>query len=440
MCAAGTVFSAQERSEARRRAFPCMIPYWQWLVERVTSRLWFRSALLAALGIVTAMTAYFFRGFIPDDFPAKVGADAVDGILNILASSMLTVTTFSLSVMIVAFGRSTQNATPRATRLLAEDRTAQNVLSTFIGAFLFALVGLVALSAGVYGGSGRIILFAATILVIVAIVVALVSWIDHLTRFGQVDETASRVEKATARALQRHAERPCLGGRPFDPETLSGRPHAIWSEKVGYVLYIDIEQLANIAEKSALDIYLMVTPGAFVHYQTALVRFSGQLDDRQLEKLRSALTIGDVRSFDQDPMFGLTVLSEIASRALSPGINDPGTAIDVIGRIERLLLDYLKERGEAKDEGAFRRLWVPPLSLADVFDVAFNPIARDGARMAEVQHRLQQAFTSLAASGDPEFVANAARQSAIALQRAEEADLAGHEIAVVRRTALANAG
>lgn len=66
----------------------------------------------------------------------KVGAEAVDNILNILASSMLAVTTFSLSIMVTAYGSATTNVTPRATRLVVEDVTTQNVLATFIGSFL----------------------------------------------------------------------------------------------------------------------------------------------------------------------------------------------------------------------------------------------------------------------------------------------------------------
>ncbi len=72
---------------------------------------------------------------IPESISVKVGAEAVDNILNILASSMLAVTTFSLSIMVTAYGSATTNVTPRATRLVVEDVTTQNVLATFIGSF-----------------------------------------------------------------------------------------------------------------------------------------------------------------------------------------------------------------------------------------------------------------------------------------------------------------
>jgi uncharacterized membrane protein len=414
-----------------------MIPHWQWLAKRLTSQLWFRAVLLAALGIGTALTALVFRDLIPADFPAKVGADSVDGILNILASSMLAVTTFSLTVMVAAFGRAAENATPRATQLLVTDHTTQNVLSTFIGAFLFSLVGLVALNAGIYGGSGRVVLFTATIIVIVVILVTLVRWIDHLTHFGQLDDVTERVEGATREALGRYAKRPCLGGRALDAAALSGALNAVWPTETGHVLYVDTEQLAKICEEIDCDLYLVAVPGAFVHYRAPLVRFAGDLEDRHIERIRSAVAIGRQRSYEQDPLYGLSVLSEVASRALSPGINDPGTAIDVISRSVRLLLDFLVVRSQGGEEAAYPRLWVAPLSLNEAFDVLYNPIARDGAGIIEVQLRLQEAFKALAESGDPEFVANAARHSALAVERAERAGLAEHELAALRRSALA---
>ncbi|MEJ1268514.1 DUF2254 family protein [Pantoea ananatis] len=79
----------------------------------------------------------------------------MDNILNILASSMLAVTTFSLSTMVTAFGSATTHVTPRAMKLVVEDSTTQNVLATFIGSFLFSLVGIIALNMGAYGEQGR---------------------------------------------------------------------------------------------------------------------------------------------------------------------------------------------------------------------------------------------------------------------------------------------
>ena len=79
--------------------------------------------------------------------------------------------------------------------------------------------------------------------------------------------------------------------------------------------------------------------------------------------------------------FGLTVLAEVASRALSPAVNDPGTAIDAIGRGVRLLTRWGKH-GDISLR--YPRLWVPKILTGGLFEDFFRPIARGGAGMAEV--------------------------------------------------------
>ncbi len=127
----------------------------QWLVLQVTRKLWVRATAFSLLAVATALVAVWFKRYIPQDIPAKIGADAVDNLLNILAVSMLSVTIFSLSTLVAALASATSNVTPRATRLLTEDSTAQNALATFLGAFLFSLVGIIALQTGLYGDTGR---------------------------------------------------------------------------------------------------------------------------------------------------------------------------------------------------------------------------------------------------------------------------------------------
>ncbi len=102
---------------------------WQWILRQFTGKLWLRASLFCIAGVVTALVALWLKKFIPSDFSRQVGADAVDSILQIIASSMLAVTTFSLSTMVAAYTAATSNATPRSTKLLLEDRTAQNALS-----------------------------------------------------------------------------------------------------------------------------------------------------------------------------------------------------------------------------------------------------------------------------------------------------------------------
>jgi len=279
-----------------------LISKWRWTVLQVTHRLWFRSTLFALLAIVTALMAIALRRFIPADFEAKIGADAVDNILNILAASMLTVTTFSLSVMVAVYAAATTSATPRATRLLVEDSTTQNVLATFIGSFMYSLVGIIALSAGIYGGNGRVVLFVVTIIVVILIVVTIVRWVDYLTRFGRVGETTHRVEQATATALKMRKQRPSLGGVALgrSPGAIPGDAIPVFHPRTGYVQHIDMGSLSKVAERHEVRLYLTAVAGTFVTPRAPVVWVSPPPDDgadeepsrRVLDRRRAQLRPG----------------------------------------------------------------------------------------------------------------------------------------------------
>jgi len=396
-----------------------MVERWKWFLIRISKRPWFRASLFSVLGVATALLALAVAPYIPDDIPAKIGSDAVDNILGVLASSMLAVTTFSLSIMVAAYGSATSNVTPRAISLLVEDPTTQNTLSTFIGSFIFSLVGIIALSTGLYGDKGRVVLFAVTIGVVVLIVYALLRWIDQLSGLGRVAETTARVEDAATKALCQRMEQPFLGGCPLtiDPRALPGaRP--LYPTKIGFVQHIDMPALGLLTKEESSSVYIGVLPGTFVE-PTQPIAWTVGIEDECEGRLRSAFVIGSQRTYERDPRFGVTVLAEIASRALSPAVNDQGTAIDVIGRGVRVLSHL--SRPVAPEEPLFRRIFAPGLSVADMLDDFFTPIARDGAALIEVGIRLQQGLASLGRLGDATVTVAANRHAELALKRAEAA-------------------
>ncbi|WP_127076057.1 DUF2254 domain-containing protein [Rhodomicrobium lacus] len=395
---------------------------WRRIIITITRQLWFRATLIGAAGVLAALLATVADKVFPWRLPVSINQDAVSSILTIIASSMLAVTTFSLNVMTSAYGAATSQVTPRATKLLMEDSVTQNTLSTFIGSFLFAIVGLVVLQTGAYGEHGRSVLFAVTIAIIMLIVVALLRWIDHLTRLGRVLETTERVESAARLALECRIEEPFLGGAPLmDEAAIPSETLAVPADDVGYIQHIDMGALAECADEADADIYVTALPGTFVYSETPLARLKRTSDSEKIaERVHKAFTIRSERSYDQDPRFGLAVLSEIGSRALSPAINDPGTAIDIVGRTSRLMTLWahgvLREAGEPK----YPRVHVPPIRSEDLLEDAFMALGRDGATHIEVQLRLRKSFLALASIGPQDFRAAAHHQAEDALARAEQ--------------------
>ncbi|VDC33853.1 hypothetical protein XINFAN_04082 [Pseudogemmobacter humi] len=398
---------------------------WQWLLSQILRKLWLRASAYALLGVVTALIAIGAQYYLPWKLPEIVGADAVDSLLNIIASSMLAVTTFSLSTMTAAYSAATTNVTPRATKLLIEDTVSQRVLSTFVGSFLFSIVGIIVLKTGAYGPSGRSVLFIVTVIVVALVVLNLLRWIDHLTRLGRVGETTDRVESATKAALKERLEAPYLGGVPLAPgdRDIPDGAMIVRAEKIGHLQHIDMFLLTEIADAQEQDIYVLHNPGAFVSVDTPLAWMGTTQDVEGIgAEIRSAFSLAAVRSFEQDPRFGLAVMSEIGSRAMSSAINDPGTALDVIGRNTRLLAFWAEGQGDRDEiEPEHPRIHVDRLKDDDLFEDAFMLMARDGAGLIEIQLRLLKCLTALSRIGPEAFRTAARRQADMASARAAQA-------------------
>ena len=295
---------------------------WSWILKRIIRQIWFRAAIISLLSVALAIVAGLVTPYLPYTFDADIGQRSVGTILQIMASSMLAVTTFSLTAMVSAYSSATQLATPRATQLMVSDPTSQNALSTFLGAFVFSMVGIVGLNTSAYGHDGRIILFAATVVIILLVVGTLLRWIGHITAFGRMADVIDRVEEAATEAM-------------------------------------------NDAVR------------------TALVK---------------TFTIERHRSFDQDPRLGLIALSEIASRALAPATNDPGTGIEVLNALLRVFLTLRPGSASVDDEVETYPVHIGRPTMDDMLTDAFGPILREGVQEVEVSLRLTATLAALHAN------------------------------------------
>jgi uncharacterized membrane protein len=390
----------------------------RWAVAQLTSRLWFRVSLYAAGAVAAVLVGVLVPPLVPAWIVESISDEATWDILSILASSMLVVATFSLGTMVQAFAAAAQSATPRAARVLIDDPFSQNVLATFLGAFVFAIVGLVALGFGYYSREGKTVLLVAAGLVILVVIATFFAWLDHLANMVRLGETVRKIEKLAARVLRGRAEAPRLGGVPVTDADRRGRPlHAL---DTLYVLHVDMPALQEIAERAGGRVALACPPGALADPTRPLLRTDWPPDDDEARALRRAFALGSERSLDQDPRYCLQVLSEIGSRALSPGINDPGTAIGILAAQQRLLTLWAEAAAE-EEAPRFPRVAADVVSAADLFEDAFAPLTRDGARMIEVGVHLQKTLATLAALGASGFAGEARRVSDRALAHAERA-------------------
>ena len=407
----------------------------QFLISRLKERLWVRPLVLCVLSIGATFVAKLADDNGLETVLPQINPDSVEALLTIMASSMLVIATFAIGSMVAAYASASTAATPRSIPLVIADDVTQNALSAFIGAFIFSLVSLISVQNELFQSAGLFAIFTLTLLVFAIVIVTFVRWVDRIARLGRVVNTIGQVEGATAAAMDRRRHEPTLCAMPISAATFEEPGMAVYSSTVGYIQNIDVEALQRCAEELECHVQLAALPGTFVSTTRPLLVVSGCKTFEQ-QKFICAFEIGANRTFENDPRFGLLALSEIADKALSPGVNDPGTAIDVIGTMVRLFTRWQTPIGDDQRwQISCDRIQVPELDIDDMMDDAFTAIARDGAGIIEVSIRLQKALTALAECDDPALVAAAKKQSRKALARCELAMPHQDDIDAVRNVA-----
>lgn len=407
----------------------------RFMLNRIGEQLWVRPLAIGALSVGAAFLAHAVDGTGLGEHVPSVAPASIESLLSIMSSSMLVIATFAVASMVAAYASASSTATPRAFTVVIADDVSQNALSTFIGAFIFSIVARIALQNEYYGTAGRFVLFALTLATFAIVIITFVRWVDRIARLGRVGATIETVEEATHRAIVHRRRHPTLGGAPID-EIPDGEP--VPGAGIGYVQRIDIDALERFAESCEATVVVMCLPGVFVAPGRPVAqlvgRASGTSSPEDLGRVAKAFTIGRERHFDDDPRFGLIVLSETASRALSPAVNDPGTAVQVVGAIVRLLATWVAPASEG-EPGRCIRVRVPRLATADLVRDGFAAIARDGAGLVEVAVAVQDALAALATLGDPALTSAVRDEATAALQRAEIALVLPADILAVRRSA-----
>lgn len=393
------------------------------LVKRLQERLWVRPLFFCVLSVVAAFVARAADNLGIDNRVPGIASDSIETLLAITAGSMLVIATLAVTSMVSAYASASSTATPRSFSLLVSDDLSQNALSTFLGAFIFTFVALVALKNGFYGKSGLFVLFVMTAAVVAFVVVTFVRWVDWIARLGRIGTTIEKVESAGVEAFSRSRLDCRLGGAEIGPDPSDNHP--VYADKIGYVQHVNVATLQEIASDNKIRIRLSAVPGVFVApgRPVAYLQFEdGASNSDEVSGVAGAFDIGGSRVYDYDPRFALLALSEIASRALSPAVNDPGTAIGIFGSFIRLFNIYASplSDGEKKDV-QYDRVLVPEMSVDEMLDDAFRAIARDGAGIVEVQIRLQKALQAIAAMPNERTAKAAKNQSRAALERAKKA-------------------
>ncbi|MCB1076491.1 MAG: DUF2254 domain-containing protein [Verrucomicrobiae bacterium] len=385
--------------------------------------------MMSLLVVAWVALAWVGDEYLPENWPVEISRETLMNLFGILASTMLTVATFSVSAISSAYASVANSASPRATRIVMADGSVRSMLGAFLATFIYAVVSITALSAVSFGKAGRFLLFVAFCVLVGWVLVSFLRWVDRVTRLGRLGDTVERVMELSRRTFSS----PKIIGGNGGVETREPAPSArreVKATECGYLMYLDMDVLQKLAETIEGKLWLAVRPGSLITPGRTIARIDSvkEWPEDGDDIVRSAMTLGDERSAETDPRFCLILLAEIADRALSPAINDPGTAIAVLRSQIELFDLWVKTRSEIassmdgeKDGEEFPNILVPEIEAEELVSDAFTPIARDGAGSVEVGVRLQKALVAIRCLGNEELAKSASEFSALAIELAEQA-------------------
>jgi uncharacterized membrane protein len=391
--------------------------------EYVKGALW----LLPVLGVGLAFAAGTILTLVevPDDsiFSALAFQGTPDDARTLLigiAGAVITVMAVMLGLTVVALQLASTQFSPRLLRNFLQDRPNQVVLAIFVTTFVYSVGGL--FTVGVSQGERvqdypRLAVTGALVLVILSLL-ALVYFVHHLAHSIQIDAILKRIEVTTLRSIER--------GLP--PRRKAPSPEAeppVWAVAIpawasGYVQTLHTEKVLDGV--TAEDVVLRFEPRVGDHVVAGhplawMWRSSPEQPVPDPARMRpfvdDAVRIGFERTQEQDASLGIRQLADIASKALSPAINDPYTAIQAIDRLT-VVLSALATRPlgnvvEVDAAGAVRVI-APGIEFAEYVKLCCAQIRRFGCKEPAVVRRLLRMLDCAAqmCSADP------ARSKAIA--------------------------
>ncbi len=384
------------------------------LMEKLRSAYWFIPSLMLlgsgalAFGLIALderVQTQTLRGFW---WIFSGGPQGARSLLSTVAGSVITVagTTFSITVAVLSLTSSQFG--PRLLRGFLRDRANQIVLGTFVSTFLYCLLVLRVVRSVEEVAFVPHIAVTGGVLLAVASVGVLLFFIHHVSTSIQVSQiiasVAYELDEAIARLYPDETGQDVSDEAPESgEERLVGQE--IRARRGGYVQTIDTEALLALAKERNAVLGLVHMPGEFVAPDSTLaiwypaVPVAGHADDSLTARVNAAFTLGKQRTATQDAGFLLLQLVEIATRALSPGVNDPFTALLCLDRLGAALSRLATRRfpdSKRQDDQGTVRLIAPSFDFANYTYLTFTSLRHYGSGDPLVAERLLQVIGEVA--------------------------------------------
>ena len=313
-------------------------------------------------------------------------------LLSTSAASILGVAGVSFSITIASLTLASQQFGPRLIRNFMLDRFNQVVLGCFIGTFLYCIMMLQFTSSMDLEKTTPFVSMIGLLILIILNLLMLVFFIHHIAVAIQADSVISDVDRELMAQMdnifpekyEKTADDLKLKMPKNRDEKFIKQGQKIHALRSGYLQAIDMENLIEYVTENDSAVQLLVKPGEFIIQNSVIAYFlkSDIENEERFDKdIDAKLLIGQKGTAEQDPEFAIRQLVEVAVRALSPGINDPFTAVTCIDRLGNNVASLMDREFPAEhhiDESGHLRLQLKPFTFNGIVEVSFNQIRQHG--------------------------------------------------------------
>lgn len=305
------------------------------------SRIAFFPTLLALMGFFFALFMLFLerRGiskYLVEHAPILVvnNGDTAMTILSALISGLISVVVFSFSMVMLLLSQASNNYSPRLLPGLISDKKHQIILGIYLFTILYCIFILFSIqpTGDKYQIPGFSVLLG--IAQTVVCIYAFIYFIHHISQSIQISNILQDIYRTARKRLDELIDKEDKDFSEF-PSTQDW--HEYHSENSGYLQNISFTNLIDICEKEGTQIHILPVKGIFVLYGIPLFKSKKELDNKTVERILSNFNFARGELVSDNYTLAFKQITEIIVKAMSPGINDPGTAINGIDYLTELL-------------------------------------------------------------------------------------------------------
>lgn len=318
-------------------------------------------------------------------------ADTARSIVSTIAAGLISLTVFSFSMVMIVLNQAASQLSNRILENLIGNRSQQWVLGTYLGTIVYALFLLTSIRDIDSGTSIPALSIYLLILLTIVDIFVFIYFLHFITQSVKYQTLIRNIEKETHAALTK------------DQTSFSG--HATWTPNgkrweircpaAGYFQDIRLSSLMKQACTEGLQLEFLYPKGTFLLQDVSFVAIYSQhpVSKKQIEALMLDIDFYHGQPIDVNPIYGFRQLTEIAIKALSPGINDPSTAVLCLHALSALLAHRLRESPSqiCSDEKGTGRIFLPQYTFGEMMHICLEPVWNYGRN----DQYVQEAFLDL---------------------------------------------